>query len=123
MHLVVCATVRKLPLPPRLPKCLLRLPTSSAEQLLQKTPAAESTTRKKKASKKQKEPPAQKAAAKKEPAPRVDLKLATKEFKNGAMKAEEFLPVLEVSTFAPSLARCSILHAENASLCDPTCTL
>lgn len=107
MHLVVCATARKLPLPPRLPRCLLRLPPSSAVQPQQENkPAAAGSAatcnKKGKANKKQKgeQPPAPETSTKEEPTLRVDLKRATKEFKNGSTKAEEFLPVLEVSPFA-----------------------
>ncbi len=114
MHLVVCATARKLPLPPRLPRCLLRLPPSSAEQppssagqpqqekKLAVPESAAAGKKKKKATKKQKgeQPPAPETSTKDETAPRVDLKRATKEFKNGATKAEDFLPVLEVSPLA-----------------------
>lgn len=107
MHLVVCATGRKLPLPARLPKCL-RPASSDQNQPLEEEqqqqqprrrlgvdPAADKKAR-------EGEYPVQhhekvpKAKTATRSSPPVDLKRATKEFKNGGMEAGEFLPVLEV---------------------------
>lgn len=106
MHLVVCATARKLPLPDRLPKCLLLRPSSSHQQEPLKetqrrqqrqgeTAADSGAEGGKEPVKHQKRTPKEKTQEGK-PNPPADLKRATKEFKSGGMEAEDFLLVLQV---------------------------
>lgn len=109
MHLAVCVTARKLPLPARLPKCLRQVPSSRPPQQLEepaqqrqqqqrRAPVA-ADKRAEKADKelmKQREKHPKENKKDKPSSPPVDLKRATKEFKSGGMRAEEFLPVLQV---------------------------
>lgn len=118
MHLAVCVRAKKLPLPARLPKCLLRRapsdqqqrPLEASRQRQQQQqqggePAPGREVEEGKEPKKQKKETAlkEKKTKKGKPSgsapPAVDLKRATKEFKNGGMKAEDFLPVLQVGKF------------------------
>lgn len=119
MHLVVCTTGRHLPLPARLPRCL-RIPPK-AQQL---PPSGGKKAANADKTQKAKPPPGEEEASLKAPGlkrggksktsvpvlvkgaaggsressnhPPVDLKQATKEFRNGEIKAEEFLLVLQV---------------------------
>lgn len=100
MHLVVCVTARKLPLPARLPKCLRPEPSNQQPPLKEpqprKEPAAEPGADKGKTPIEWQETNTKEKAKDKPNSPPVDLKRATKEFKTGAMEVEEFLPVLQV---------------------------
>eukprot|EP00903_Cladosiphon_okamuranus_P006797 g6625.t1 len=105
MHLVVCVTAKKLPLPARLPKCLRQLSSDQQpplqepqqqRQTQQGQPAPGKSPEKGEESKKQEQEKGPKKTTKEQqPGLPVDLKRATKEFENGGMKAGEFLPVLK----------------------------
>lgn len=138
MHLIACATQKKLPLPDELPKCLQELASLPVGQGQQPNPHPQQSQSspgptviqspeiggrapgKKYANKSTKKASditpkheAKQQSDKKNAravvgevgqvldksnskAARVDLKTATKEFKNGKMEAEAFLPLLEV---------------------------
>lgn len=111
MHLVVCLTAKKLPLPARLPKCL-RQPPSNQQPSLQESqqqrqppqgePAAEKKEKGKESLKQQEKGPGETTTKDQQPGAPVDLKRATKEFKHRGMEAEEFLPVLQVGLTCPA---------------------
>lgn len=111
MHLAVCVGAKKLPLPARLPKCLQRRVSSKQQQPLKepgqrRQQQGESVAAGEKAGKgKGDEEPfvKQEETATKISAAPVDLKRATKEFKNGDMEAKQFLPVLQVGMSVPGL--------------------
>ncbi|CAB1119703.1 unnamed protein product [Ectocarpus sp. CCAP 1310/34] len=96
MHLVVCSTAKQMPLPGKLPKCLRTPPIGRQDQHLPEEvqPGGGRNATNIPERKPEKNPST--PTSKSKYSPPTDFKQATKDFKNGDMEANKYLPIIRV---------------------------
>ncbi|CAM9248693.1 unnamed protein product [Ectocarpus sp. 6 AP-2014] len=105
MHLVMCSTTKQMPLPGKLPKCLRTPPIGRQDQPLpeEDQPGGGNNPKNIRERKPEKDPST--PTSKSKYSPPTDFKQATKEFKNGDMEAEKYLPILRAAFGRKELAK------------------
>ncbi|CAM9586622.1 unnamed protein product [Ectocarpus sp. 12 AP-2014] len=96
MHLVMCSTAKQMPLPGKLPKCLRTPPIGCQDQTLPEEDQPDGGRNAKNIPERKPE---------KKPSAPTDFKQATKEFKDGDMEAENYLPILRAAFGKKELAK------------------
>ncbi|CAM9504620.1 unnamed protein product [Ectocarpus sp. 4 AP-2014] len=105
MHLVMCSTAKQMPLPGKLPKCLRTPPIGRQHQPLPEEDQPGGGRNAKNIPERKPKKNLSTPTSKRKYSPPTDFKQATKEFKNGDMEAENYLPILRAAFGKKELAK------------------